>query len=100
MRDKCKFAGKTVKIKSGVGKGFQTGDMSGADFVIEDWCENVLGCRWGHADGNSAAMEYAVRSALNGSNNNVPPFSDDVLYGKVGGLGHLFHINELELPEV
>ena len=71
MREKFKFAGETVKIKSGVGKGLQVGDMSGMDFVIEDWCENVLGCHWGSADGNPAALEYAMRSAFNGANNNV-----------------------------
>ena len=100
MKEKFKFAGETVKIKSGVGKGLQVGDMSGMDFVIEDWCENVLGCHWGSADGNPAALEYAMRSSFNGANNNVPTFSNDVLYGKVGMFGHLFHVNELELPEV
>lgn len=98
MREKCKYAGKMVKIKNGVGKGFQVGDMSGMDFTIEDWCENVLGCSWMNANGNPAALEYAVRSALNGFNNDVSTFSNDVVYGKVGILGHLFHVNELELP--
>lgn len=65
MREKFKFAGETVKIKSGVGKGFQVCDMSGMDFVIEDWCENVLGCHLWSADGNPAALEYAMRSAFN-----------------------------------
>ncbi len=41
--------------------------------------------------------EYAVRSATFGKNNNVPMFSNDVLYGKVGMFGHLIHVNELEL---
>lgn len=97
MRDKFERAGQTVKVKQGVGRDLQCGDMSGAEFVIEDWCENVLGCSWMNANGNPAALEYAMRSGLNGKNNAVPTFSDDVLYGKIGGLGHLFHINELEL---
>lgn len=97
MRKKFERAGETVKIKSGTGKSMSGEDMSGEFFVIEDWCENVLGCSWMDANGNPAAMEYAVRSAFNGSNNHVPMFSDDVLYGKVRSLGHLFHINELEL---
>ena len=97
MREKFKYAGKTVKIKNGVGNGLQVDDMSGMDFAIEDWCENVLGCSWMFANGNPAALEYAVRSSKYGSNNNVPAFSDDVVYGKVGILGHLFHVNELEL---
>ena len=100
MRIRCEHAGKTVKVKDGVGKGLQVDDMSGMDFVIEDWCENVLGVSWMQANGNPAAMEYAIRSAINGSNNNVPLFSNDVVYGKIGGFGHLFHINELDFSDL
>lgn len=69
MREKFKHAGETVKIKNGVGKGLQVGDMSGMDFTIEDWCENVLGCSWMNANGNPAALEYAMRTGFFGSNN-------------------------------
>lgn len=100
MREKSKYAGQTVKIKDGVGINSFKQDMSGMNFVIEDWCENVLGCSWMDANGNPTALEYAMRSGFNGSNNNVPTFSNDVLYGKVGAFGHLFHVNELELAEV
>ena len=97
MREKFKYAGKTVKIKDGVGHGTQEYDMSGMDFTIEDYCENVIGCSWMNAIGNPAALEYAVRIALYGGNNGVSTFSNNVLYGKVGMFGHLFHVNELEL---
>ena len=97
MREKSKYAGQTVKTKEGVGNGVQCGDMSGTEFIIEDWAENVLGCSWMNANGNPAALEYAIRSAMFGHNNDVPIFSDDVLYGKIGGIGHLFSVNELEL---
>lgn len=96
MRTKSEYAGRTVKIKENVGLG-TNGDLSGQEFVVEDWCENVLGCSWMQANGNPAALEYAVRLATFGKNNNVPIFSNDVLYGKVGMLGHLIHVNELEL---
>lgn len=66
MREKFKYAGETVKIKNGVGKGFQVGDMSGMDFTIEDYCENVIGCSWMNANGNPAALEYAMRSGIYG----------------------------------
>lgn len=99
MRDKFIHAGETVKVKSGVGISSFGQDMSGSDFVIEDWCENILGCSWMDANGNPAALEYAIRSGFFGRNNDVPEFSNDVVYGKVGPFGHLFHINELELPE-
>ena len=97
MREKSVYAGKTVKIKNGVGVGLAVGDMSGQDFVVEDWCENLWGRSWMGMDGNPTALEYAIRTGFNGQNNNVPVFSDDVLYGKVGAFAHLFHINELEL---
>lgn len=96
MRDKCLLAGKTVKTKSGVGHGMQRYDLSGMDFVVEDWCENVLGYSWMNANGNPAALEYAMRTGIFGKNNNVP-ISNDVVYGKINGLGHLFHVNELEI---
>lgn len=97
MRDIFEHAGKTVRVKSGVGINTLGQDMSGQEFVVEDWCENVLGISWMNANGNPAALEYAMRSGFNGSNNDVPTFSNDVVYGKIGGFGHLFHINELGL---
>lgn len=97
MRARFEKAGEIVKIKSGVGVSTTGQDMSGLDFVIEDWWENIAGCSWLFANGNPAAIEYAIRNACYGDNNNVPLLSGDVLYGKVGPFGHLFHINELEL---
>ena len=98
MREKFKYAGQTVKIKNGVGCGFGTKDLSGRDFTIEDWAENVFGHLWMHENNNPAALEYTIRSTFFGINNDVPRFSNDVVYGKIGMFGHLFHVNELELP--
>lgn len=100
MREKFKYAGHTVKVKSGVGESLIGEEIIGKDFVVEDWCENVLGCSWmvANGNGNPAAIEYATRTCIFGRNNNVPKFSDDVVYGKIGMFGHLFHVNELELP--
>jgi hypothetical protein len=97
MRQKSEYAGRALKIKNNVGRGMNGQLLEGEHFIVEDWCENVLGRSWMSADGNPAALEYAIRTAINGKNNNVPKYSDDVLYGKVGYNGHLFHINELEI---
>lgn len=97
MREKSEYAGRIIKTKTNVGNGLQCGDMSGAEFIIEDWCENVLRCSWMNANGNPVALEYAIRTAMHGDNNNVPMLSEDVLYGKIGGFAHLFHMNELKL---
>ena len=99
MRDTYKFAGETVKVKDGVGHDHMNNELSGEDFVIEDWFENVVGVSWLHATGNPTALIYAMRSARYGANNEVPAFSTDVLYGKIKGMGYAFHVNELELPE-
>ncbi len=97
MREKFKYAGQTVKTKQGVGISSFGQDMSGQDFIVEDWWENVTGCSWMNADGNLAALEYAIRSAKYGDNNNVPLLGNDVVYGKIGPFGHIFHVSELEI---
>lgn len=88
MREKSKLAGKTVKIKDGTG-------IKASQFVVEDWFENVVGCSWLNANGNPAALQYAVRIAKFGENNNVPPFDNDVLYGKIGMLEFLLNVREI-----
>ena len=98
MREKFKYAGMEVKIKENAGLSMCGEELSGKMFRIEDWFENVIGCSWMNANGNPTALEYAMRTGLT-ANNNVPIFSNDVLYGKVGMFGHAFHVNELELPE-
>ena len=85
MREKSVYAGKIVKIKNGVGRGLMVPDMSGMDFMIEDWCDNLLGCQWWQANGNPAAIEYAIRTGINGRNNNVPD-DNEVLGGQSGYL--------------
>ena len=97
MREKFKYAGQKVKIKQGVGISSFGQDMSVHDFAIEDWWENVGGCSWMNANGNPAALEYAIRHTKYGENNNVPLLGNDVVYGKIGLLGHIFHVNELEI---
>lgn len=97
MRDRYEYAGATAKLKSGVGCDMVGNDMSGKPFVIEDWFENVVGCSWMAANGNPTALIYAMRTAKNGANNGVYPFSNDVVYGKVDGMGFAFHVNEFEV---
>ena len=97
MRDRYEYAGATAKLKSGVGCDMVGTDMSGKPFVIADWFENVAGCSSMAATGNPTALIYAMRTAKNGANNGVYPFSNDVVYGKVDGMGFAFHVNEFEV---
>jgi hypothetical protein len=59
---------------------------------VEDWWDRVSGGSWTSADGNPAALDYAVRAALAGL-----PIDDQVLYGKDShGFGHLLHVSEVQ----
>lgn len=59
-------------------------------FVVEDWWDHLTGGSWMFADGNPAAMIYGLRSGMNGL-----PMDNEVVYGKIGGMGHLVHTSEL-----
>lgn len=76
------LAGKSVTIKSG--------KLSGESYRIEDWWHVVSGQSWRDSDGNPAAMEYGWRAGLEGK-----PGDDQVVYGKIGGLGKLMHVSDL-----
>jgi hypothetical protein len=81
-RDSSPLAGKTVKIRADV-----TG-LGGQEYRVEDWWQNVFGQSWTTSQ-SPAAYAYALRSSGG-------PVDDDVLYGKVGSLGHLVHVSEIE----
>lgn len=79
------LAGKKVKIIKGA--------MRGHEYHVEDWWDRVAGKSWRDCDGNPACLGYAMRTGL--KDRDIPP-NDEVLYGKVGALGHLIHISEVE----
>ena len=71
-------------------------DLNGgelAEFQVEDWWDRVSGGSWMTAGGNPAAVNYAFRVRRKGL-----PFDDEVVYGKIGGFGHLVHVSELGGP--
>ena len=94
VREKSPYAGVTVKIKPGVCDG-RGAPLDGCDFTIEDWWQNVGGSSWKTATGVLAVNNYAFR--IGGTK---VPTDDEVLYGKIGPFGYLFHVSELCLPEV
>lgn len=80
------LAGKTVRIKSGTFKDFP--------YRLEDWWDRLSheNKSWMDCDGNPACMKYAIRTGMS----SVPiPNDDEVVYGKIGPLGHLVHVSEL-----
>lgn len=60
------------------------------EFVVEDWWDTITGGSWMYADGNPAALVYAMRAGFSGL-----PMDDEVIYGKVGNFGHLVHVTEI-----
>lgn len=92
MREKHPLAGQTVKLKEGIGIFAQGDDAGGAEFRVEDWADNVLGRSVWAANGNPAAIEYALRTGTNG---NHTPIDNKAVYGKVGMFGHIVHDSEI-----
>jgi len=85
------LAGRTVRLPDRCGPGDPPGELAGRHFRIEDWWDQVSGASWRETDGNPAALHYAVRAMVKGL-----PANDDVVYGKVGALGYLLHVSEVE----
>ena len=90
MREKFIYSGETVKVKNGVRW------FGGSEFRIEDYWENINGSSWMESYGNPAALEYALRRA---TQDFETPMDNEVVYGKIGPMGHLFHVSELTFPE-
>ena len=76
------LAGETVTISMG--------EYKDEEYRIEDWWDRVSGKSWMFCDGNPACLKYAMHSGFGGL-----PTDNEVLYGKIGGLGYLIHVSEL-----
>jgi hypothetical protein len=79
------LAGQSVELNDTAKDPVQGAVMPGAEYRIEDWWDRLGGGSWMFADGNHAALHYAVRVASNGL-----PLDDEVGY-----LGHIVHVSEL-----
>jgi hypothetical protein len=64
--------------------------IDGTEIRVEDYWDRVTGGSWMFAEGNPAALNYAVRAAVAGL-----PTDNEVVYGKVDSLGHIVHVSEL-----
>jgi hypothetical protein len=85
----------TVKIRADATH-FQVDRFGGSEYRVEDWWDRVYGSSWMDAQGNPAALVYALRSA---SQSYGVPLDDEVLYGKIGPFGHLVHVSEIAAEE-
>jgi len=89
------MAGKTVRIKAGIVHP-QVENFGGSEYRLEDWWDRCAGKSWMRCDRNPACLIYAIRI---GFALEPLPNDDEVVYGKVGHLGHLLHVSELEAAE-
>ena len=86
--ESSEFRGKTIKLP---GDKKSLNDLAGQEYRVEDWWDVVSGGSWMFAEGNPAAIQYAIRIGLAAD----VPMNDEVLYGKVGAPGYLIHVSEL-----
>ncbi len=84
VRNRHPLAGKMVTLVS------RDPEYDGKEFRIEDYWENVYGSSWMFAQGNPAALIYAMHSEFH-----ELPTDNEVVYGKIGYLGHIVHVSEL-----
>ena len=74
------------------------GYLKGKYIVIEDWWKKIAGENWQtSAFHNPAAYNYCLNHQSEYSNHTESV--NWVLYGKIGGLGYLVNVNELEWPK-
>lgn len=61
------------------------------EYRIEDWVDRLGIGSWMFARRNIACLNYGMRSGFAGL-----PCDNEVLYGKIGNLGYLIHLSEVE----
>ena len=84
------LANKELKIVKGY--------LKGNSIIIEDWWKKIAGENWqASAFHNPAAYNYCLHHQSEYGNHTASV--NWVLYGKIGGLGYLVNVNELEYPE-
>lgn len=85
------FSGTTVLLKDGINDPYMGAIPAGSEYDVEGYWDDLTGGSWMFANGNPAALNYAIRSATIGL-----PLDNNVLYGKVGAFGYLVHVSEIE----
>lgn len=88
--------GDVVKVSFDRAPHHQLDNPSGTyDFEVEGNWKELTGKSWGDSDGNLACLVYAFRIGSSILNERPVPMDDNVLYGKINGLGFLVHETEI-----
>lgn len=88
MRDPSPYAGRTVRLRA------DAAELGGHNIEVVDWYERTgqsMAWRDALAAGDPRAQGYAVRRGLAGL-----PDDDEVLFGRVDGMGQIVHLSEIE----
>ncbi|MDY6957540.1 MAG: hypothetical protein SVK08_00150 [Halobacteriota archaeon] len=76
----------------------QHAHLAGGIGLVEGYWDEITGGSWMNAEGNPAALIYAIRMGIAEYRDkyNIPPFTDEVLYiHDIFGLGSIIHVNEI-----
>jgi hypothetical protein len=86
MREPCPYVGQTLKLRA------DAAEIGGQPFEVQDWFDRTAGVTWRKAldAGDPRAIGYNVRRGLGGL-----PDDDDVLFGRLDGVGRLVHVSEI-----
>jgi hypothetical protein len=89
------LAGQKVSLNQTCGDPVRNMVRAGEVLEISNWVDRMddLGKSWMDLDNNWAAIHYAMRSGTQGL-----PLDNEVVYGHIGGLGHMVHVSELGDP--
>ena len=86
-------ASRIVKLKNGI-EPFNGVDFSGKNFRIEDWWDCLADID--NPDWRKSKLVACVLYSIRSSKTSLP-IDNEVVYGKLAGLGHLIHVSELEI---
>lgn len=84
------LAGRTVILNDWVAKDPRGMILPGGEFRIEDWVDRLYPQTSWKAETNWATRHYALRQSQTSL-----PEDEEVLYGKIGAMGHCVHNSEL-----
>jgi len=84
------LAGKTVILNDNVKHDPRGMILPGVEFRVENWVDAITPCQSWRALANWATLHYSARVMASGL-----PADDEVVYGKIGSMGHCVHNSEL-----
>ena len=89
------LAGQTVKLNARANDPLRAMVNAGSEFRIEDWVDRLDLTDDGKSLWDSLPKNWATAHYVNRATLSNLPTDDEVVYGKINGLGHCVHVCEL-----